>query len=203
MAGRAGRTVSSDSMACGESFLLASDDAPVSKLLELASAPVEPTQSCLREDKRGMKRAMLEAVCLGLVLEPHDVRLYAKSTLLAQLSDKEVYETSHTSHHLRSSSAAGLVTSMLSLTSGCDISNSEGSVLARSGFSSFHCLGQESRGMCLSFCTHCKVSFVHFCIDAHRGYLPGVSAVGAWSGCACEWVWPRGVPSDTQRFAAS
>ena len=43
--------------------------------------------SCLSEDKRGMKRAMLEVVAAGAVSSPHDVLRYINCTLLAATTD--------------------------------------------------------------------------------------------------------------------
>lgn len=44
--------------------------------------PPAPIESCLTEDKRGMKRAMLEVVACGVVTSGDDVGNYAKCTLL-------------------------------------------------------------------------------------------------------------------------
>lgn len=80
MAGRAGRA-GLDSVA--EAFLLAVRDAPAPRLRKLLSSDPEPIESCLREDRRGMKRAMIEVVASGAVRQPADVERYIRCTLLA------------------------------------------------------------------------------------------------------------------------
>lgn len=91
MVGRAGRAgIDSE----GESFLLALKDTPLSRLETLMRAAPAPIESCLTEDKRGMKRAMLEVVASGAVAAPVDVERYIQCTLLAATSEyKAVVET--------------------------------------------------------------------------------------------------------------
>lgn len=90
MAGRAGRAAFKDKSVCGESYLIASAAGPPAKLLGIVGAPLEPVRSCLSLHQRGLKRALLEAIALGLVLEPEEVALYGRCTLLAQQVSAEV-----------------------------------------------------------------------------------------------------------------
>lgn len=80
MAGRAGRAGIDTE---GEAFLLVLRDAGATKLQALMRAGPTPIESCLTEDRKGMKRAMLEVVASGAVTRPTDVERYIRCTLLA------------------------------------------------------------------------------------------------------------------------
>lgn len=71
----------------GESILLATSGVNVSRLIQLMQSPAQPIISCLTEDKRGMKRAMLEVVASNTVMTPADVEKYIRCTLLAATTD--------------------------------------------------------------------------------------------------------------------
>ena len=84
MVGRAGRAgIDSE----GESYLLALKDSSLPRLEALMRAAPAPIESCLTDDKRGMKRAMLEVVASGAVAAPVDVERYIQCTLLAATSE--------------------------------------------------------------------------------------------------------------------
>jgi len=87
MRGRAGRA-GIDSH--GESFLLVLQKSTEKSLAALMHAESAPVESCLTQDKCGMKRAMLEVVASGAVISPSDVDSYIKCTLLAATSKYEV-----------------------------------------------------------------------------------------------------------------
>lgn len=56
-------------------------------LMFLLQADAKPVSSCLVEDKRGMKRAMIEVVASGAVVSLQDVERYIRCTLLAATTD--------------------------------------------------------------------------------------------------------------------
>ena len=87
MRGRAGRA-GIDTQ--GESFLLVLQKATEKMLAGLMHADPAPVESCLTQEKCGMKRAMLEVVASGAVISPSDVDRYIKCTLLAATANYEV-----------------------------------------------------------------------------------------------------------------
>ncbi|KAG7674872.1 hypothetical protein KSW81_002382 [Nannochloris sp. 'desiccata'] len=87
MRGRAGRAGIDTH---GESFLLVLQKSTEKSLAALMHAESAPVESCLTQDKCGMKRAMLEVVASGAVISPSDVDRYIKCTLLASTSKYEV-----------------------------------------------------------------------------------------------------------------
>ena len=87
MRGRAGRAGIDTH---GESFLLVLQKSTEKSLAALMHAESAPVESCLTQDKCGMKRAMLEVVASGAVTSPSDVNRYIKCTLLAATSEYEV-----------------------------------------------------------------------------------------------------------------
>ncbi|KAL6774134.1 POLQ1 [Auxenochlorella protothecoides x Auxenochlorella symbiontica] len=87
MAGRAGRAgVDAE----GDSILLTGTGVTLHSLRALVRAPVSPIASCLTEDRKGMKRAMLEVVATGVVTEPSDVQQYIRCTLLAHMNSSKI-----------------------------------------------------------------------------------------------------------------
>jgi DNA polymerase theta len=87
MRGRAGRAGIDTH---GESFLLVLQKSTERKLAALMHAEPAAVESCLTQEKCGMKRAMLEVVATGAVISPSDVDRYIKCTLLAATSHYEV-----------------------------------------------------------------------------------------------------------------
>jgi DNA polymerase theta len=87
MRGRAGRAGIDTH---GESFLLVLQKSTEKMLAALMHAEAAPVESCLTQEKCGMKRAMLEVVATGAVTSPIDVDRYIKCTLLAATSNYEV-----------------------------------------------------------------------------------------------------------------
>ncbi|PLB45101.1 putative DNA-directed DNA polymerase theta [Aspergillus steynii IBT 23096] len=86
MCGRAGRKGKDE---VGETYLICgkSDFEAVCDLLE---ADMPAIESCLAPEKRGLKRALLEAIATGLVSGFDAVKEYVKCTLLCRMVDKKL-----------------------------------------------------------------------------------------------------------------
>ncbi|KAL4808674.1 hypothetical protein BDV18DRAFT_132888 [Aspergillus unguis] len=86
MCGRAGRKGKDDA---GETYLICgkSDLQAVCDLLE---ADMPAIESCLAPEKRGLKRALLEAIATGLVSGLEAIKEYVKCTLLYRTVDKKL-----------------------------------------------------------------------------------------------------------------
>lgn len=56
-------------------------------VVRAVQATPPPISSCLVEERRGMKRAMLEVVAAGVVATSDDVERYLKCSLLAATQD--------------------------------------------------------------------------------------------------------------------
>ncbi|PLN78089.1 DNA-directed DNA polymerase theta [Aspergillus taichungensis] len=94
MCGRAGRKGKDDS---GETYLICgkSDLEDVCDLLE---ADMPAIESCLAPEKRGLKRALLEAIATGLASGYEAIKEYVKCTLLCRTVDKKIaYAFMHSS----------------------------------------------------------------------------------------------------------
>lgn len=76
MVGRAGRTGQSEH---GDSVLICNDRAVA---LKIATQALQPVESCLSSDKRGLSRLVLEAVGIKLASAEQDLFEYMQSTLL-------------------------------------------------------------------------------------------------------------------------
>ncbi|EFN55218.1 hypothetical protein CHLNCDRAFT_52598 [Chlorella variabilis] len=83
MAGRAGRAGIDTHGEC----VLINQEIGVVVGEKLFTSGASPVQSCLVDGKKGMKRAMLEVVVSGVVVEPSDVERYIRCTLLAAMND--------------------------------------------------------------------------------------------------------------------
>ncbi|KAL4898218.1 hypothetical protein BDV59DRAFT_166419 [Aspergillus ambiguus] len=86
MCGRAGRKGKDE---VGETYLICgkSDLQAVCDLLE---ADMPAIESCLAPEKRGLKRALLEAIATGLVSGYDAIKEYVKCTLLYRTMDKKI-----------------------------------------------------------------------------------------------------------------
>ncbi|KAL4982353.1 hypothetical protein BDW68DRAFT_170963 [Aspergillus falconensis] len=86
MCGRAGRKGKDEA---GETYLIVgkSDLQAVCDLLE---ADMPAIESCLAPEKRGLKRALLEAIATGLVSGVEAIKEYVKCTLLYRTVDKKL-----------------------------------------------------------------------------------------------------------------
>ncbi|RJE20334.1 DNA polymerase theta [Aspergillus sclerotialis] len=86
MCGRAGRKGKDDA---GETYLICgkSDLQAVCDLLE---ADMPAIESCLAPEKRGLKRALLEAIATGLASGCDAIKEYVKCTLLYRMVDKKI-----------------------------------------------------------------------------------------------------------------
>ncbi|KAL4977232.1 hypothetical protein BDW66DRAFT_165959 [Aspergillus desertorum] len=86
MCGRAGRKGKDEA---GETYLIVgkSDLQAVCDLLE---ADMPAIESCLAPEKRGLKRALLEAIATGLVSGVEAIKEYVKCTLLFRTVDKKL-----------------------------------------------------------------------------------------------------------------
>ncbi|KAK1145921.1 hypothetical protein N8T08_003868 [Aspergillus melleus] len=86
MCGRAGRKGKDE---VGETYLICgkSDFEAVCDLLE---ADMPAIESCLAPEKRGLKRALLEAIATGLVSGFDAIKEYVKCTLLCRMVDKKL-----------------------------------------------------------------------------------------------------------------
>ncbi|GMH38125.1 hypothetical protein BSKO_06009 [Bryopsis sp. KO-2023] len=98
MSGRAGRA-GIDTI--GESVLIATNRVSAAKVANIMRSSMVPIVSCLSDQKRGMKRAVLEVVASGAVRSPEDVHRYIKSTLLAATSDFQAVVASATTSSLK------------------------------------------------------------------------------------------------------
>ncbi|KAL4428417.1 hypothetical protein ABPG75_002506 [Micractinium tetrahymenae] len=85
MAGRAGRAGIDTYGEC----ILVNQDIPPAVGERLFTAGAAPVASCLVAEKKGMKRALLEVVASGAVVEPADVERFIRCTLLSALNDYE------------------------------------------------------------------------------------------------------------------
>ncbi|XP_057854248.2 helicase and polymerase-containing protein TEBICHI isoform X1 [Cryptomeria japonica] len=78
MAGRAGRAGIDTK---GESILICKPE-EVKRITNMLNEGCPPLQSCLSDDKNGMKRAILEVVAGGIVQTANDINCYVRCTLL-------------------------------------------------------------------------------------------------------------------------
>jgi DNA polymerase theta len=71
MAGRAGRSLDGEKT-LGESYVICKNSEK-EKVSQLVVKTIPDIESCMAEDKRGLSRALLEAIACGLVKSVYDV----------------------------------------------------------------------------------------------------------------------------------
>ncbi|KAJ5791854.1 uncharacterized protein N7518_008865 [Penicillium psychrosexuale] len=86
MCGRAGRKGKDNA---GETYLICVK-ADMQAVCDLLDADMPAIESCLAPEKRGLKRALLEAVATGLVSGYEAIKEYVRCTLLYQTLDKKI-----------------------------------------------------------------------------------------------------------------
>ncbi|KAF7530020.1 hypothetical protein PCG10_004995 [Penicillium crustosum] len=86
MCGRAGRKGKDDA---GETYLICVK-ADMQAVCDLLDADMPAIESCLAPEKRGLKRALLEAVATGLVSGCEAIKEYVRCTLLYRTLDKKL-----------------------------------------------------------------------------------------------------------------
>ncbi|GJP94739.1 hypothetical protein CBS115989_938 [Aspergillus niger] len=86
MCGRAGRKGKDDA---GETYLICGDS-DLQAVCDLLEAEMPAIESCLAPEKRGLKRALLEAIATGLVSGNDAIKEYVRCTLLYLTVDKKV-----------------------------------------------------------------------------------------------------------------
>ncbi|KAJ5618052.1 hypothetical protein N7537_003166 [Penicillium hordei] len=89
MCGRAGRKGKDDA---GETYLICVK-ADMQAVCDLLDADMPAIESCLAPEKRGLKRALLEAVATGLVSGCEAIKEYVRCTLLYRTLDKKLAYT--------------------------------------------------------------------------------------------------------------
>lgn len=89
MCGRAGRKGKDDA---GETYLICVK-ADMQAVCDLLDADMPAIESCLAPEKRGLKRALLEAVATGLVSGCEAIKEYIRCTLLYRTLDKKLAYT--------------------------------------------------------------------------------------------------------------
>ncbi|KOS41551.1 hypothetical protein ACN38_g7581 [Penicillium nordicum] len=89
MCGRAGRKGKDDA---GETYLICVK-ADMQAVCDLLDADMPAIESCLAPEKRGLKRALLEAVATGLVSGCEAIKEYVRCTLLYRSLDKKLAYT--------------------------------------------------------------------------------------------------------------
>ncbi|OJJ03195.1 hypothetical protein ASPVEDRAFT_53684 [Aspergillus versicolor CBS 583.65] len=86
MCGRAGRKGKDEA---GETYLICGN-ADLKAVCDLLEADMPAIESCLAPEKRGLKRALLEAIATGLVSGVEAVKEYVRCTLLYRTVDKKL-----------------------------------------------------------------------------------------------------------------
>ncbi|KAJ5139546.1 Helicase C-terminal [Penicillium atrosanguineum] len=86
MCGRAGRKGKDES---GETYLICVK-ADMEAVCDLLDADMPVIESCLAPEKRGLKRALLEAIAIGLVSGTEAIKEYVRCTLLYCTLDKKI-----------------------------------------------------------------------------------------------------------------
>ncbi|KAL4877149.1 hypothetical protein BJY04DRAFT_230945 [Aspergillus karnatakaensis] len=86
MCGRAGRKGKDDA---GETYLICGQS-DLQAVCDLLEADMPAIESCLAPEKRGLKRALLEAVATGLVSGIEAIKEYVRCTLLYRTVDKKL-----------------------------------------------------------------------------------------------------------------
>ncbi|KAL4942165.1 hypothetical protein BDV06DRAFT_212058 [Aspergillus oleicola] len=86
MCGRAGRKGKDDK---GETYLICGQS-DLQAVCDLLEADMPAIESCLAPEKRGLKRAVLEAIAIGLVSGLEAIKEYVKCTLLYRTVDKKL-----------------------------------------------------------------------------------------------------------------
>ncbi|KAF4254785.1 hypothetical protein KXV22_005526 [Aspergillus fumigatus] len=86
MCGRAGRKGKDNT---GETYLICGK-ADIQAVCDLLEADMPAIESCLAPEKRGLKRALLEAIATGLVSGCEAIKEYVKCTLLYRTVDKKI-----------------------------------------------------------------------------------------------------------------
>ncbi|EAW08211.1 DEAD/DEAH box helicase [Aspergillus clavatus NRRL 1] len=89
MCGRAGRKGKDDA---GETYLICGK-ADIQAVCDLLEADMPAIESCLAPEKRGLKRALLEAIATGLVSGCEAIKEYVRCTLLYRTVDKKLAYT--------------------------------------------------------------------------------------------------------------
>ncbi|KAB8206867.1 hypothetical protein BDV34DRAFT_224036 [Aspergillus parasiticus] len=86
MCGRAGRKGKDEA---GETYLICGKS-ELQAVCDLLEADMPAIESCLAPEKRGLKRAILEAIATGLVSGLEAIKEYVKCTLLYRTMDKKI-----------------------------------------------------------------------------------------------------------------
>ncbi|CEJ54022.1 hypothetical protein PMG11_00348 [Penicillium brasilianum] len=89
MCGRAGRKGKDDA---GETYLICIK-ADLEAVCDLLDADMPAIESCLAPEKRGLKRALLEAIATGLVSGGEAIKDYVRCTLLYRTMDRKLVYT--------------------------------------------------------------------------------------------------------------